>query len=513
MSRQNPIIRHQLNNWYLRRVPFPPVPFVNYFSEDPLINGAVFAKDLRSHEIEQIRHDILAEGFSDVQPWSWVWARKNMSNVLGMGKTALLTYVCDQINRDFGQSFFNQTANWLALYVPVLARTRTLDQVATYALASFCSKSRGLSIEQRLLARLRRRVVVKNADGKYPSGLGSITVFQFLKEDWLANHNISRSDLDHDVEQLLVKHNVSAPVARAVAANGFSEYLASLNGSTSIIPSKTGLLTKALGILMNDVANIAIAASISKITLFVDDFYFIVRALPPAERQPLAANIRNLVIDGPYTATRTRLFDWVAVMHTTTAFSFAAGWKAAGMDVVASLTWNEESSVMLRGFTPAQGRALLQEYLRYHPNRLPKAPSEIYPFTEEALDAIVSTTRKKDPSVGDPSIPPRNLMQVANDIVHKALMEQTPIPIGPEFVAHVVNGAPLPALFEDDEKEEADTEEPRPSIACPCGCHDESVGDSFDVMAVISGSGNERKAIRHYCQNCNDTIIVEAKAV
>ncbi len=61
-----------------------------YISKDPLINGSVFAKDLRERELYQIRHDLLAEGFPQgVRRWNWVWARKNMGNSLGMGKTAL----------------------------------------------------------------------------------------------------------------------------------------------------------------------------------------------------------------------------------------------------------------------------------------------------------------------------------------------------------------------------------------------------------------------------------------
>jgi hypothetical protein len=40
-------VKTRLRNWKLSRVPFPSVPFVSYFNEDPLINGSVFAPDLR----------------------------------------------------------------------------------------------------------------------------------------------------------------------------------------------------------------------------------------------------------------------------------------------------------------------------------------------------------------------------------------------------------------------------------------------------------------------------------
>jgi hypothetical protein len=98
------------------------------------------------------------------------------------------------------------------------------------------------------------------------------------------------------------------------------------------------------------------------------------------------------------------------------------------------------------------------------------------------------------------------------EVLSKALAEQAHAPIGPDFIAHVINGTPLPPPPpDDDEMEDADAEMLQASLTCPCGCHDESAGDVFDVMAVMSGSGSSRKAVRHVCQNCNEAIIVESR--
>ena len=200
-------------------------------------------------------------------------------------------------------------------------------------------------------------------------------------------------------------------------------------------------------------------------------------------------------------------------MHTQTAHSFDNAWKTAGMDTHAPLKWEDKDnpSVVLRGFTVKQGGLLLREYLRAKVSRLPQAPSEVYPFTESALDAIAQATAERDQSPGDSTIAPRGLMDTAYHIFAAALSRQVQGPLGPDFVAHVFNGTPLPVPpGADDEMEEADSEEPRPSVACPCGCHEDSPGAVFDVMAVLSGSGSARRAVRHYCQNCNETITVEA---
>jgi len=131
-------------------------------------------------------------------------------------------------------------------------------------------------------------------------------------------------------------------------------------------------------------------------------------------------------------------------MHTQTAHSFDNAWKTAGMDTHAPLKWEDKDSpsVVLRGFTVKQGGLLLREYLRAKVSRLPQAPSEVYPFTESALDAIAQATAERDQSPGDSTIAPRGLMDTAYHIFAAALSRQVQGPLGPDFVAHVFNGTP-----------------------------------------------------------------------
>ena len=104
MAKSKSPIKARLEDWHLRRVPFPTTPYVDPFNKDPLRNGSVFAPELREAEIEKIRHVILKHGYASmVKPWSWMWAKKKVGGSLGMGKTALLAHVTDQINQDYRQ--------------------------------------------------------------------------------------------------------------------------------------------------------------------------------------------------------------------------------------------------------------------------------------------------------------------------------------------------------------------------------------------------------------------------
>ncbi len=218
MPRQNPVIKQQLATWHLKRVPFPSITYVSYFSTDPLVNGSVFAPDLREHQLYQIRHDLLAEGFPQtVKRWNWIWAKKNIGMSLGMGKTALLAYVCDQINKDFGKTFFGRSANWLALYVKVQPGVKSIDEIAACALESLCNESHGISIERHLLARLRHQIVVQNHSGQYPTGLAGKVWHNFQNNSWIESLGIDLATLDADVEHLLRNSHVSAHVATAIS--------------------------------------------------------------------------------------------------------------------------------------------------------------------------------------------------------------------------------------------------------------------------------------------------------
>ena len=498
----------QLAAWHLKRVPFPSTPFVEYFNENPLRNGLVFDADLRKPEIDQIRHEILKHGYtSELRPWSWMWARTSKGRNAGLGKTALLAYVADQVNQDYGASFFGWPANWLVIYVPLQPKTRSMAEVAVRTLASASNGAHGLSVERLLLSRLRRRLIL--LDGSHPARLRSAPETKFADDKWLRDNGVDLNDLTEKVRQDLCEHEVTEGLATALAGGTLAGYLYKMNGDQSVFPPRPRLTKVANTLLFDDFAKAVHAANVVHVTVLLDDIYFLLRRTSYDHKAEVAADIRDIAVDGSYFAVTHDLFNWVAVMHTQTAPTFRRAWEDRGMEIVASLNHLAHTGVELRPLPLSEGPALLTAYLEY--NRPSHAPSPIFPFNEEALAAITRIAAEDDQGTIATACEPRSLLQVAFDVMWAALSlalenQYVPIPITAEFVDHVTHGTPM--ALADGEDEEPDTEVAVGSEKeCPCSCHsDDEAEHIYDLVARVSAGGET--VLGYFCTKCNVPITI-----
>jgi len=499
-------IKVRLKDWYLRQIPFPAVPFVDPLNEDPLCNGTVFAAELRTSEIEHIRRDILRGGFDDLPTrWSWVWALRMRGRSLGMGKTALLTYLTDQINQDYGKKFFGHAAHWLAVYVPVKPKMKSSAHVAAAALVSMCSEARGVSVERLLLARIRHRVITLGLLGPDAALLHTASPAQFVKDRWLSDHGVDLEGLATAVERHLTEQQVSSALAHDLARGNLKSYLARINGDPFLIPPKAGFTAAALSLLLNEMALVVRTAGIKRMSLLVDDFFHLVSKTPDQDKISLATDLRAATVDGPYVAVTSNLYNWVVVMHKSFASTFNPAWEYCRMNQVAPLNPDNPSSVVLRAIPLDRGATLLEQYLEYR--RPSGAPTSIHPFSDEGLATL---TRIAAEPTGEGKYDPGTLLNHALLVISAALKhEPNPAPIGTSFVEHALRGTPLPELPETDEDEIPDTERSfGQTLICPCSCHSGDAEAAYDVMARIAGdSGLERK---RYCGNCKDPIVLPA---
>jgi hypothetical protein len=507
MPRQTSPTKLRLQEWNFKRMPFPVVPFVDPFNSDPLCNGSVFAADLRSKEIKQIREHILQIGFPDmVKPWTWIWAKKALGANVGMGKTALLTYIADQINYDYGKRFFGHAAHWLVVYVRVPARAKSVDEIAALALASMCSTARGLSVEQLLLARLRHKVIALGLVGNEHFVPQSAQQRSFANDQWVAAHGIDMEKLKSAIDAYLSRLGVLPEIAQAISAGSLAQYFAKLNGAASIHSPTAKFVNKSMSLFLNDIAIVVKAAGIAHLTVFLDDFYHLVRRTPQPKRPQLAGELRDISVDGNYQSIDQHLYNWVAVMHTVTAPKFADAWEQRDMHVVAPLDRNKDPNpVVLEAFSKVEARALLLTYLRYQRPRSITDQEALFPFSDDALDRIADIVTQQNMGATT-QCEPRRLLTAAFSVTLAALHhEPDPAPINQAFVDYSLQGVPLPELQNDEDVETGEESLPL-TQPCPCTCHDDEDGEVFDVVALVAmdGAGADGEAPAGYrCIACN----------
>jgi hypothetical protein len=466
---------------------------------------------------------VLGNGWPDaVKRWSWVWAHKNIGGSLGMGKSALLGYVTDQINQDFGTSFFHRAAPWLAVYVKVSEKTRSTAQVMASALTSIYKTQHGVSVERRLVGRLRHRIVALDTTRQFPPGLSSEPETKFADDAWLEDQGVQLEALNKGVGELLRREGVKAAVADAFATCTLKELVLTYLEDPESSTFRPAHVNEAFLLLLNEVAKVARAADLVHVTLILDDFYHLVRNTRPAEREALAAKWREVVVDGDYRATRGNLFNWVAVMHTKTAGGFSKAWEDASMQNVAPLFERTRGvgnrpGVHLDALPIGLGGRVLETYLKY--SRSGRASSAIFPFTDQAISYILEFARQKGQErVGQ--CDPRNLLEVTHHVFVSALFEaneQSTIDL--PFAQHVLEGVPLPVPTQNvsvDAVEAADESEVAPrerrmalTVACACTCHSEDGSAANDIVALIAGGIDDRapEAILGYrCLACNAPV-------
>lgn len=519
MARPRIPIKTRLRAWKLSRVPFPSVPFVQYFNEDPLVNGSVFIPELRQEQINQLRTEVLGNGWPDaVKRWSWVWAHKHVGGSLGMGKSALLGYITDQINRDFGSSFFHRPAPWLVVYVKVPEKVRTTAQVMAAALASIYDVQHGVSVERRLVGRLRHKVVALNGQN-HPASLSIEPETQFTDDAWLEGRGVDLTALNKQVADMLKREGVRAAIADAFSRCMLKDALAGYKDDPNSQSFKPAHANVAFSILLNDVAKIARAADLLHVTMILDDFYFLVKNTKLAERQALAEEWREVVLQGDYKATRGNVFNWVTVMHVNTAGTFNQAWENASLHNLAPLSVQignmiTRPGVDLRALPNHLGPRLLEGYIKY--SRVGRAPTSAFPFSEQALAHITEFAREKGQEQ-EGKCDPRNLVEVAQNVFVRALLDTNDLPtIDLAFTQHVLEGIPLPkpsdaasqdAIEATDEATVVPSERRVPlEIACACDCHLEDGTPSDDLIAVLAGAVDDstpETVLGYICLACN----------
>lgn len=296
----------------LRDLPFPTEPVVDPYNADIRRNGTIYAEAPAKQTIEKFESLLIRPtDFTNRARLAYLWAKGDQQTGRGMGKTALLRYFRQRINKDWGLTEFagQFSANVVYVSFPSQVDRRYMEQLAVSGLVDVCRNgvldaSRAF-LRQQELPDERVQAIVKMADGtESPANL--------LDDSILASNDIDTEKLNEAVLDLLVKNGVHRSAAAALATGTFEDYLRSFRKDKALepfyVPHDTKLLDYSRHLLFNDVVSYLMACGFSGGYLFIDDIENLVDQMVRKARIEFAKEFALCTVRPGYVNTANNFF-------------------------------------------------------------------------------------------------------------------------------------------------------------------------------------------------------------
>ncbi|MEW6380648.1 MAG: hypothetical protein AB1611_13720 [bacterium] len=397
----------------LKDLPFPTEPVVDPYNNDPRRNGAIYAESPVKREIEKFEQLLIRPNdFPNRVRLSYLWSKGDRESGRGMGKTALLRYFRQRINRDWGQTEFNGQFSAVVVYVafPSQVDRRYMEQLAWSALVDICKN--GVLNDSRAVLRLEA-LTPEQGDLVLQCPDGSHNPDNLLDDSILQAHGIEITALDKRVAERLTSEGVQPQVSLSLAQGQFREYLCSLRKDGNLepfyIPRHTKNLDYSRTLLFNDIVHYLRAAGFAGGYLFIDDIENLVDQMTRKDRIEFAKEFCLCTMRPGYANTAYNFFSCVLTTHQQASIGLAQAWGEAGLSTIARLDPNSPNSVELPLPSEDQAREIIIAHLDYHrTNELDKGT--VKPFTEDGISALLKRSQH-----------PRDLLSNAAKVILHAI--------------------------------------------------------------------------------------------
>ena len=423
----------------LRDLPFPTEPVVNPYSPDPRRNGTIYAELPAKAGIEKFERLLIRpDDFSNRARLAYLWSKGDQQSGRGMGKTALLRYFRQRINKDWGQSEFKGQFSAVVVYVSFLYQVdrRYMEQLALSALVDICRngilEASRASLRLQALTDEQASAVLKNPDG-------SMTEANLLDDDILQDNGIQPDNLDSEIARRLREERIQPNVAIALSQGKFEDYLRSMRRDGNLeplyVPRDTKILDYSRSLLFNDVVYYLRAVGFAGGYLFIDDIENLVDQMTRKSRIEFAKEFGLCTIRPGYANTTYNFFSNVLTTHQQASVGLSQAWGDAGLSAIARLDPTSPNSVELPLPEENQARAILVAHLdHYRVDQNDKGT--IKPFTEAGMNALLRNRQM---------LHPRALLADAANVFLAAAQTGATV-IDPETVKSGIEGsASIPA--------------------------------------------------------------------
>lgn len=420
----------------LRDLPFPSEPVANPYSHDPRQNGAIYAESPVAAEIEKFEQLLICpDDFANRERLAYLWSKGDHQSSRGMGKTALLRYFRQRINRDWGATEFKGQFSAAVIYVsfPSQVDRRHIEQLAWSALVDICKN--GVLEASRASLRLaamddaQANAVLTNSDGSQQPG-------NLLDDTILRSQGLDPEALDAGIARQLREWGIPLDRAQALAKGIFEDYLRSLRRDGNLdpfyVPRDTKGLDYSRALLFNDIVHYLRAAGFSGGYLFIDDIENLVDRMARRHQLEFAKEFGLCTVRPGYANTEQHFFSSVLTTHQQASGKLSIAWGEAGLAAFARLDPTSPNSVELPLPSEDQARDIIVAHLDHY--RIDQGGAgTIKPFTEDGIRVLL----------GEQSmLHPRILLSNAANILRKAAADKA-TDIDAATVRSAIDGSPM----------------------------------------------------------------------
>jgi hypothetical protein len=429
-------------NWKLKDNPFPTSGIVRLGGKDRRENGLLYDDAVNADKfVEAVEKFVLGAAFSGLR-FGYLWSMgigAGDSEARGFGKSALMQHLAWNLNQDFGQAAYLSCGldESDAAEAPICGLLTSFDttQIRSLAAALFTAVEYAVDFktedsEPTLAVRLRDRLAARAGDDD-PSVLAKLV---FDEQRKLRGRTLGPPD-----EKLL---NALCAADPTVAA----DYLDQVKPATR---------TRNGAIFLSTFLLFASAAGIQHVLLCCDQLEDLASTTTAKAKRDLETErFRDVILE---TLPMADMLAVVVTMHPRAALTIGQAWQLADLPSFEPNDMaNRHRVVVLEVLhSVPEAAGLLRTYLdAARKDDSGRAPGDLYPMTEDAIDALFARSNRK----------PRDILRKAHGIFEQAASENLDLIDGTTVARY------LDALSPDDDDDAG------PVIGAPTSAPDWSEG-------------------------------------
>lgn len=370
--------------------PFPTNP-VNKDSTDRRINGAIYEADIRTKEYDKIESTFLKAPQTDPSHFRLGYIMDTSYIGRGNGKSAFLVNLIDRINQDYCLDISDEVNKCFAVYLAPEpgGRTKTFDSFvdllfeAIYSSGIIASSLASMRLDA--IAQVYPKLIIDDYDEQ--------ELISFLNsEEWYKKQGLdSRKLMDIIWENdFLQKMPDDFPLLSS-RHKLFDSFISVESFRIAYQNLKKG--REKLDYIFSYLVQMFMASGFNGAYIFIDDFERIPDFQSGRQRRDFPAELRSVLLDGPYESARYGFFNMFLVLHAGVPALISEAWSSSGLDQRYPLSPKVVSPHLIpfEKLSPEHASLLIKKYLSEYRSD-PFSGNDLTPFTSGAIDIIAEAS-------------------------------------------------------------------------------------------------------------------------